>query len=93
MSVLRPSGTVLHLFGWDKKFVPSFIDFVIERFAIEDHRFIVHGEVQKEDLPMGRGIVHFGSLLKNLLRLMAENLGTFQSTGRNPTQPLVVCVR
>lgn len=49
-----------------------FIDFVDEHFAIEDHRFIIHGEVDNGDLPQAQHIIHYPSLLKKALPLMAE---------------------
>ena len=65
-------GTILHLLGWDKKFVPTFIDFVVEHFATEDHRFIIHGEVSEGELPQGQNIIHYPRLLQSALSLMAE---------------------
>ena len=72
MSDLCGNGVVLHLFGWDKKFVMPFFDFVAEHFLIKEHRFIVHGAALNEDMPKDRGIVYFHNVLENLLRLMAE---------------------
>jgi len=63
---------VVHLFGWDKKFVLPFIDFVGEHFDLGEHRFIVYGKVEADDLPQDKGIIHYPSLLKNLLSLMTE---------------------
>lgn len=58
--------------GWDKKFVPPFIAFVGEHFAIEEHRFIVHGPVMDGHVPQGQSVIHYPHLLKQLLPLVAE---------------------
>lgn len=69
---MQADGKILHLFGWDKKFVVPFIDFVAEHFDRGEHRFIVHGATQGEDLPQDKGIIYYPSLLKNALPVMAE---------------------
>lgn len=69
---MRTEGKILHLFGWDKKFVLPFIDFVGEYFDRGEHRFIVHGGAQVDDMPQDNGIIHYPSLLKSALPVMAE---------------------
>ena len=69
---MQADGKILHLFGWDKKFVVPFIDFVAEHFDRGEHRFIVHGATQGEDLPQDKGIIYYPSLLKSALSVMAE---------------------
>jgi hypothetical protein len=69
---LASTGKVLHLFGWDKKFVLPFINFVDEHFTIEDHLFIIHGEINTDDLPLSQNIIHCRNLLKKLPLLVAE---------------------
>lgn len=69
---MAKSGKILHLFGWDKKFVLPFIDFVDDHFDRCEHRFIVHGGAQADDIPQDKGITHYPSLLKSALPVMAE---------------------
>lgn len=58
--------------GWDKKFVPSFIQFLSENFHREEHRFIVYGDVNNGDVPKGQGVIFLPHLLKAIRPLMAE---------------------
>lgn len=69
---MQHRGSILHLFGWDKKFAPPFIDFVSEHFDRSEHLFIIYGDVQTSDLPQAEGVIHYPSLLKHSLTLMAE---------------------
>lgn len=41
---------ILHLFCWDVKFVPPFIDFMRSRFDDGAHTFIICGDVREQDL-------------------------------------------
>lgn len=43
-------GTVLHLFGWDKKFFLPFRDFIHKHFSDGRHKFIVYGDVNEGDV-------------------------------------------
>ncbi|MGV0983531.1 MAG: TDP-N-acetylfucosamine:lipid II N-acetylfucosaminyltransferase [Limnohabitans sp.] len=65
-------STILHLFGWDKKFVPPFIVFVREHFDDAEHRYIIYGQVNDSPLPAGPNVIHYPSLLKNLPALLAQ---------------------
>lgn len=65
-------GKILHLFGWDRKFIPPFVTFIGEHFIEEEHHFIVYGVVKEEDMLQGLGVIHYPSLLKKLLPLIAE---------------------
>ena len=65
-------GTILHLLGWDKKFVPSFIDFIHKSFSDERHKFIVYGDVDTDVILALPNIVSYRSLLKNGLALSKE---------------------
>lgn len=58
-------GTILHLFGWDKKFMPPFRDFIHKHFADGRHRFIVYGAVPPGELTPSSDTVIYPSLLKN----------------------------
>lgn len=58
--------------GWDKKFVPSFIQFLSENFHREEHRFIVYGDVNNGDVPKGQGVIFLPHLLRAMRPLMAE---------------------
>jgi dTDP-N-acetylfucosamine:lipid II N-acetylfucosaminyltransferase len=60
---------ILHLFGWDKKFVLPFMDLIHEHFADGQHKFIVYGDVEHDAIPISVGTVTYFSLLKNFLDL------------------------
>ncbi len=62
-------GRILHLFGWDKKFVLSFRDLIHAHFADGRHKFIVYGSVDQAALPRSIDTVVYGSLLKNIFAL------------------------
>lgn len=63
------SGRILHLCGWDKKFVLSFRDLIHAHFADGQHKFIVYGPVDQAALPQSIDTVVYGSLLKNVFAL------------------------
>ena len=69
---MHSKGKILHVFGWDKKFVPPFIAFVREHFDDTEHCFIIYGQVTDDPLPAGANVIHYPSLLKNLLALLAH---------------------
>lgn len=69
---MAKNSKILHLMGWDKKFVPSFIQFLSENFHREEHRFIVYGDVNNGDVPKGQGVIFLPHLLKAIRPLMAE---------------------
>ncbi len=60
-------GTVLHLFGWDKKFVLPFRDFIHEHFADGQHQFIIYGDVADNDIPASRDTLVSSSIRKSLI--------------------------
>ncbi len=62
-------GTVLHLFGWDKKFFLPFRDFVHEHFADGRHQFIVYGDVVKDDVPASPDTSVMPSIFKNIVAM------------------------
>lgn len=62
-------GLILHLFHWDKKFAPPFIDLIHEHFADGRHRFVVYGDVEQGALPASADTVVYRSLLKNFFPL------------------------
>lgn len=72
VNALKSKGKILHLFGWDKKFVPSFISFVREHFDDSEHCYILYGQVNDGLLPAGPNVIHYPSLLKNLPALLAQ---------------------
>lgn len=72
VSVLQSKGKILHVFGWDKKFVPPFIDFVRDHFDDSEHCFIIYGPVNDGSLQAGANVIHYPSLLKNLPTLLAQ---------------------
>ena len=63
---------ILHVIGWDKKFVKPFRDFVRQNFPEEKHKFIVYGDVPVADLQPSNDTIFFSSLLKNMLVLSIE---------------------
>ena len=60
------SGRIIHLCGWDKKFILSFRDLIQAHFADGRHRFIVYGPVDQAALSQSMDTVVYGSLLKNI---------------------------
>jgi len=60
-------GTILHLFGWDQKFVLPFRNFIHEHFAEGRHKFIVYGDVEPYALPASPNTETYRSLLKNII--------------------------
>ena len=57
--------SILHLFGWDKKFVLPFIDLVHKHFDDGRHKFIIYGSVGSEEVPPSNDIFICTNLLKN----------------------------
>lgn len=67
-------GTVLHLFGWDKKFFLPFRDLIHEHFADGRHQFIVFGDVTEDDVPASPDTRVMPNILKNSVGMtMAMN--------------------
>lgn len=65
---------ILHLFGWDKKFVLPFRDFIHEHFDNDQHRFIIYGDLTEKDVPASSDTRVMPSVLKNFIGLtMAMN--------------------
>src|SRR5680860_460475 len=62
-------GTVLHLFGWDKKFVLPFRDFIHEHFADGRHQFIIYGDVTEDDVPASPDTSVMPSIFNNIVAL------------------------
>lgn len=62
-------GTVLHLFGWDKKFFLPFRDFIHEHFSDGSHQLIVYGNVSEYDIPASPDTWVMPSILKNIFAL------------------------
>ena len=58
--------------GWDKKFVPSFIQFLSENFHREEHHFIVYGDVTEGEFSKGQGVIYLPHLLRAIRPLTAE---------------------
>lgn len=69
---MAKSGKIVHLLGWDKKFVPSFIQFVGEHFTLDEHHFIIHGDIKESTFPSGQSVTLMPHLLREMLPLMAE---------------------
>ena len=69
---LNSKGKILHLFGWDRKFVQPFIEFVRQHFDDNGHCFIIYGNVNGDQLPAGENVLYYPSLLKNILALLTE---------------------
>lgn len=65
-------GTVLHLFGWDKKFVLPFRNFIHKHFTDDCHKFIIYGSVEESEVPSSTDTVVYKSLLKNIFVLSMQ---------------------
>lgn len=62
-------GRILHLCGWDKKFILSFRDLIHAHFADGRHKFIVYGPVDQAALPPSADTVVYRSLLREIFAL------------------------
>ena len=62
-------GTILHLFGWDKKFLLPFRDLIHEHFSNGKHHFIVYGDFEPGDLPASPDTTVYPNLLKKSFAL------------------------
>ena len=74
MLVLSNNGKILHLLGWDKKFVPPFIDFTRENFESDQHLFLIYGPIHDGTLLEGPDLTYYyyPSLLKELPALLGQ---------------------
>lgn len=63
---MRDGNTILHVFGWDRKFVPAFISFVRDRFPGARHEFLIHGPADAGELRALGAVTHYENLLKNI---------------------------
>lgn len=66
------SGTILHLFGWDKKFVLPFMDFIRSNFSDGRHKFIIYGDLKESEVPPSADTVVCKGLLKNIFLLSMQ---------------------
>lgn len=69
---MAENPAILHLFGWDRKFVLPFLDFMQQNFDMEDHRFIVHRAQENGDLPEKINIHPCPHILKRIFFVMRE---------------------
>ena len=69
------SHPILHVFGWDRKFVLPFIDFVQENFDLTGHSFVIYGSIEDDQTPIGPHVSHYPRLLKSLPALLAHMHG------------------
>ena len=60
---------MLHLFGWDRKFVLPFRDFIQQHFADGRHQFIVYGAVMEGDVPASPDTSVMPSIFKNIVAM------------------------
>lgn len=67
--MMQNKGEIVHIFGWDKKFVLPFIEYIHDNFADGLHEFVVYGSVEAGDLLKQTDTVIFPSLLSNLFAL------------------------
>ena len=65
---MRPP-VILHLMGWDKKFVLPFMEFIHKNFPNGNHRFIVYGNVKASDVPCSPHTYVMPSLIKHAFPL------------------------
>lgn len=63
---------ILHLFDWDNKFVPSFINFIEQHFDPKEHRFIIYGPAVGCKLPVSENVIYCPRPLKSSWRIWAE---------------------
>ena len=61
--------TILHLFGWDKKFVLPFMDFVRQHFSDGNHEFVIYGNVTQNEMLPSKDTLVYPSLLKNFFAI------------------------
>ncbi len=71
---MNSKGQIVHFLGWDKKFVPQFIDFVQESYGTDQHLFLIYGAVRDGELPEGMGSIYhyYPSLLKAAAGLLKQ---------------------
>lgn len=62
-------GSILHIFGWDKKFVLPFRDLVREQFLDGRHQFVIYGLVGAGELEPAPDTLVFRRLQKHVLAL------------------------
>ena len=65
-------GAVLHLMGWDKKFVPTFIKFLQDNYEKDKHRFIIYGGESGGAVKQSGNIWYTPTILKSCLRFSYE---------------------
>ena len=64
------TGTILHLCGWDKKFILTFQNLIRCHFADGMHKFIIYGAVDQDEILQSADVVVYSSLLKNTFALL-----------------------
>lgn len=63
---------ILHLFNWDKKFAPSFINFISERFDSKEHFFILYGVASSDVIKQTQNVIFFETIHNNLFKLSVK---------------------
>lgn len=66
------SHTILHVLGWDKKFVPPFVDFINQHFENKQHAFLIHGAEASQTGIQHANVTHCPNLLQNFRGVLAE---------------------
>lgn len=62
-------GKILHIVGWDKKFVLPFMSLIHKHFDDGRHQFIVYGLVEQSDIPTTVDAVVYRRLQKHIYGL------------------------
>lgn len=59
------TGPILHLFGWDKKFVLPFRQLIHTNFAADQHQFVLYGDIEPDLLAASADTLVYPKLLTN----------------------------
>jgi dTDP-N-acetylfucosamine:lipid II N-acetylfucosaminyltransferase len=68
---LPNSHTILHVLGWDRKFVSPFVDFINQHFESSQHAFLIHGAEATQTGIKHANVTHCPSLLRNIGSVLA----------------------
>ncbi len=69
---MKNRAVILHLFGWDRKFVPSFIRFIKETSDSNSHLFIIYGPIGDGDPPTSDDIIYYAHPLRSISKIWAK---------------------
>lgn len=72
INIIMQPKKILHVFGWDKKFVPQFIDFIDKNFSHKNNKFIIYGEIDNDQIKKKPEILLLNNLLLNFSKISIE---------------------